>query len=144
MSVPARLPVCDEAALTPALVTPALKITTGLRDAAVSAALMKASPESTLSRYPTMTLVCGSSAKALRKLVSDRSALLPMLMSLARPRCRAAAQSRIAVHSAPDWEITEIPPGCGICLANEAFIRWWALIRPRQLGPSMATRRALQ
>ena len=91
-----------------------------------------------------MTLVCSSSAKAVRKSVSDRSALLPMLMSLARPRWRAAAQSRMAVHSAPDCEMTEIPPGCGICLANEAFIRWWVLIRPRQFGPSMATRRALQ
>ena len=36
----------------------------------------------------------------------------------------------------PDCEMTEMPPGRGICLANEAFIRWWVLIRPRQLGPS--------
>ena len=62
-----------------------------------------------------------------------------MLMSLARPRFRPAAQSRMAVHSAPDWEMTEMLPGGGICLANEAFIRWWVLIRPRQLGPSMRT-----
>ncbi len=60
-----------------------------------------------------MTLVSSSSASASRKSVSSRSALLPMLMSLARPSCRSAAQSRIAVQRAPDCEMTEMPPAPG-------------------------------
>ncbi len=50
MSAPARLPVCEEAALPPAAVTPALNRTTGFFDAASSAALMNASPAAMLSR----------------------------------------------------------------------------------------------
>jgi hypothetical protein len=59
-----------------------------------------------------------------------------MLTSLESPIWRAAAQSRIAVQRAPDCDMTEMPPVRGICLANEAFIRWCVLISPRQLGPS--------
>ena len=69
-----------------------------------------------------MTAVLSSSAKAERKSVSSRSALLPMLTRVARPILREAAQSRMAVHSAPDCETTEIAPTCGMWLANEAFM----------------------
>ena len=89
-----------------------------------------------------MTFVRGSAPSAGRRSDSSRSALLPMLISLARPRWRPAAQSRIAVPSAPDWESTEIPPGRGICAAKDAFMRWWVSIRPRQFGPSIRTPRA--
>ena len=50
MSAPARAPVCDEAALEPAEVVPALRITTGLTAATDSAARMNSSPEPMLSR----------------------------------------------------------------------------------------------
>ena len=50
MSAPARLPVCDEAALDPAAVVPALRITTGLTAATDSATRMNSSPEMMLSR----------------------------------------------------------------------------------------------
>ena len=43
-------------------------------------------PELILSKYPTITFVCSSRPKALRKSFSSRSALLPMLTSLANPR----------------------------------------------------------
>jgi hypothetical protein len=42
--------VCDEAALTPAVVVPALNTMTGLRVVACCAARMKSSPEAMLSR----------------------------------------------------------------------------------------------
>ena len=41
----------------------------------------------------------------------------------------------MAVHSAPDCDTTEMPPTAGMWLAKEAFILWWVLMRPRQLGP---------
>jgi hypothetical protein len=90
-----------------------------------------------------MTFVCSSVASAVRKSVSSSCALLPMLMSLPRPRWRAAARSRIAVSSAPDCEITEMPPAFGMWLAKDAFIAWSVLITPRQLGPTSLTPRAV-
>ena len=50
MSAPARAPVCDEAALDPAEVVPALRMTTGLIAATDSATRMNSSPEPMLSR----------------------------------------------------------------------------------------------
>jgi hypothetical protein len=50
MSAPARLPVCDDAAFTPAAVVPALNTTTGFLVVACCAAVMKSSPEPMLSR----------------------------------------------------------------------------------------------
>jgi hypothetical protein len=64
-----------------------------------------------------------------------------MLMSLARPKSRDAAQSRMAVHSAPDCEITEMTPRAGVCRAKEALRSWSVLISPKQLGPRRCTPR---
>ena len=58
-----------------------------------------------------MTFVWGSSPSAVSRSTSERSALLPMLTSLARPKPRPAAWSRIAVHSAPDCEKIEMLAG---------------------------------
>ena len=91
-----------------------------------------------------MTFVWGSSPSAVSRSTSEMSALLPMLTSLARPKPRPAAWSRIAVHSAPDCEKIEMLPERGMLPANEAFIRWPVLISPRQLGPSSRTRWAAQ
>ena len=85
-------------------------MTTGLTAATDSAARTKSSPEAMLSKYPTTTVVSSSLAKADKKSVSSRSALLPMETRVASPSLRAAAQSKIAVQSAPDWEKTEMPP----------------------------------
>ncbi len=69
-----------------------------------------------------MTFVSSSSPSASRRSISLMSALLPMLISLARPRLRDTAQSNIAAHTAPDCDITDIFPFLGIFLANVAFI----------------------
>ena len=60
-----------------------------------------------------------------------------MLTSFESPICLDMAQSRMAVQSAPDWEMTEMTPSRGVWPANEAFMPLWVLISPRQLGPSI-------
>ena len=91
-----------------------------------------------------MARVASSRPRARSRSTSVMSALLPMLTTLARPRLRAAARSRMAVQSAPDWEKTEMPPALGILPAKEAFRAQAVLINPRQLGPSSRTRRLAQ
>ncbi len=67
-----------------------------------------------------------------------------MLMTLPMPSFCSTAQSRIATHSAPDCEMTEIFPGGGTDGANVAFIRWCVLKMPRQFGPMSRTPRDWQ
>ena len=60
-------------------------------------------------------------------------------MTLPKPSFWWAAQSRMATHNAPDWEMTEMRPAGGKEGAKVAFI-WWCVLRiPRQLGPISRT-----
>ncbi len=44
---------------------------------------------------------------------SEMTALLPRLMNLEKPMFSPSAQSRMAVHSAPDWEKKAMLPLMG-------------------------------
>jgi len=84
-----------------------------------------------------MTCVSGSSCQACMKSISLRSALLPRLMKFTKPTSVIAAQSRMAVPSAPDWVMMETLPRGGISLAKDALHREIVLMMPRQLGPTI-------
>jgi len=53
-----------------------------------------------------------------------------------KPTSSSAAQSRIAVRSAPDWDTKPTRPGLAIPAANVAFIPSTGFITPRQFGPT--------
>ena len=52
-----------------------------------------------------------------------------------KPTFSCAAQSRMAVRSAPDWEMKPTRPGLQMPAANVAFIRPMGFMMPRQFGP---------
>ena len=53
-----------------------------------------------------------------------------------KPTCSCAAQSRMAVRSAPDCEMKATRPGRAMPAAKVAFIRSMGFMTPRQLGPT--------
>jgi len=63
------------------------------------------------------------------------SSLLPTEMNLEKPTRFCSAQSSTVTHTAPDWEIMARPPSRGVRDAKVAFMSYWVLTRPRQLGP---------
>ena len=69
---------------------------------------------------------------------SSSTALLPRLMNLEKPMFSPRAQSRMAVHSAPDCEKKAMLPAGGVPAAKVALSPVPVLLRPRQLGPSSA------
>ena len=52
-----------------------------------------------------------------------------------KPTSSCAAQSRMAVRSAPDCEMKPTRPGLAMPAANVAFSRSMGFMMPRQLGP---------
>src|SRR3972149_1551613 len=134
LSAPANVPVWDEAALAPAAVPPALTTIRGFFLAAFLASSMNSLPFSTPSRYPRITDVSESSARYWISSSSERSALLPREMNLEKPTLFPTAQSRMAVHRAPDWEKKAISPLGGIPAANDALSMEPVSMRPRQFG----------
>ena len=77
-----------------------------------------------------------SSYIALMRSTSLISVLFPMLINFENPTHSSAAQSKIAVHKAPDCEKKAIFPLSGISAANEALRHDCVSINPRQFGPS--------
>ena len=72
------------------------------------------------------------------------SSMEPRLTMELKPTFSYAAQSRMAVRSAPDCEMKPTRPGLAIPAAKVAFIRSIGFMMPRQLGPTtrMPNRRA--
>jgi len=132
-----RLPVCELAARAPEPVSPDFISRIGLVRLIASASRMNASPSAMVSRYPAMTFVSSSAAKACRTSSSLMSALLPMEISLLKPTPSALAMSRIAASRDPDCEKYPIRPRAGSSPPNEAFSLLSVAMIPTQLGPTM-------
>ena len=64
------------------------------------------------------------------------SSMEPRLTMLEKPTSSCAAQSRMAVRSAPDWLIKPTRPGLAMPAANVALNRPMGFMMPRQLGPT--------
>ena len=64
------------------------------------------------------------------------SSIEPRLTIELKPTSSCAAQSRIAVRSAPDWLMKPTRPGFAMPAANVAFIRPIGFMIPRQFGPT--------
>src|SRR5271157_1206515 len=135
MSEPARLPVCDAAALAPAWLTPALMAS--LAFFTFMAASMNFLPSLRPSIYMAMVQVCGSSSKNFGRSASDTSALLPVLTTQLRPSLEPMAQSTKERPSAPLWLIKDISPLGGILGIILAFREMLLFTKPIVLGPSI-------
>ena len=85
--------------------------------------------------YSMMLSVPGSMATKSRISPKSTSAPMPVEIRLEKPTSLFSAQSRIAVHSAPDCEMTAIRPGSALPALNVAFSPMSVRITPRQLGP---------
>jgi hypothetical protein len=131
--------VCEEAARAPAAVDPAFTMMTGFLAVTSRETRRKRMPSSMLSTSPRMTRVSGSFERNSMTSDSVRAALLPRLTNFEKPTFSPIAQSRMAVHSAPDCEKKEIAPAGGVPAAKDALRRACVLMRPRQLGPSTLT-----
>ena len=140
MSAPARLPVCEEAAFAPACGDADLENDHRLDgrrlfgDAQELVAVLDAFE---IAGDDRGFLVLG---ERLEEIHLVQVGLVADADDLAHARASAcAAQSRMATHSAPDWEMTEIFPGGGTDGANVAFIWWCVFSTPRQFGPCSRT-----
>ena len=140
MSEAAKAPVCEAAAAWPWAERPALTISTGLLRAAARAADMNLRAPSTDSAYSRMARVCGQPASQSSRSPKSTSACSPSEMQWEKPMPRAAAQSSIAVTSAPDCETKARLPGWASRWAKLAFRPAYGDSRPRQLGPRMRSR----
>ena len=84
-----------------------------------------------------MLSVAGSIATKSRISPKSTSAPMPVEIRLENPTSLFAAQSRMAVHSAPDCEITAIRPGIALPALKVALSPMSERITPRQFGPRM-------
>ena len=64
-----------------------------------------------------------------------RSAPMPVDTTAEKATSRFSAQSRIAVHKAPDCDTRAIPPSAALLLPKVAFKPTLGRMRPRQFGP---------
>ena len=136
----ASAPVCEAAAAWPWAERPALTISTGLLRAAARAADMNLRAPSTDSAYSRMARVCGQPASQSSRSPKSTSACSPSEMQCEKPMPRPAAQSSMAVTSAPDCDTKARAPGRASTCAKLAFRPMCGASKPRQLGPRMRSR----
>ncbi len=61
---------------------------------------------------------------------------MPVEITLEKPTALTRAQSRMAVHSAPDCEMSPIDPGRALPALNVPLKRMSVRMTPRQFGPT--------
>src|SRR6185503_9966688 len=90
------------------------------------------------SRYSATARVAGSSYQYASRSLPLTSALLPSDTNVDTPVPVRAADSRIAMPTAPDWDAMASPPGAGSDGAKVALSRTdgSVLTIPRQFGPT--------
>ena len=137
--LPTIAPVCVLAALEASSERPAFNTTTGFIREAVRKPLIKLRASSTLSIYNKILSVLGSSAKKSNTSPKSTSAVSPKVTTLENPICRAAAQSKIAVHIPPDCETKAKLPGLAVLRLYVAFKPAAGRITPMQFGPIICT-----
>ena len=91
------------------------------------------------SKYMTTESVLGSSARKSSRSATPTSSMFPSERKYEKPICCVAAQSRMAVQSAPDCDSNATRPTAGIPLAKLALSFACGTIAPRQLGPITRT-----
>ena len=142
---PARLAVCEAAALAPASLRPDLAMHTGLPAAAARASsAVKRGAFLTPSMYRQTTSVSGSSIRYSKKSFRSMSAWLPTDTALEKPAPTSTPREIMAPISAPLWLARPMPPrgnsvSVPITTPVVAHRLWWAFIRPMQLGPISRT-----